>query len=167
MVCLDHTAQVSQGEGQAALNLVFQTSGLKFSLAVVCIFDLTFFQICSSDCSPKQGYTGPGGEAHPCQPKSLKFYPTPACLQFPSYLTLPSPPSLASLSARECLPFVPSSRGCQYSHPPLAFVSGPSRLLLAAFQGQSLHPFLLPPIMLYKSPLSDIFSISPSLLIPH
>lgn len=116
---MDHTAQVSQGEGQAALNLVFQTSGLKFSLAVVCIFDLTFFQICSSDCSPKQGYTGPGGEAHPCQPKSLKFYPTPACLQFPSYLTLPSPPSLASLSARECLPFVPSSRGCQYSHPPL------------------------------------------------
>lgn len=42
VVCLDHTAQVSQGEGEAALNLVFQTSGLQFSLAVVCIFDLTF-----------------------------------------------------------------------------------------------------------------------------
>ena len=117
MVRLDHTTQVSQGEGEAALNLVFQTSGLQFSLAVVCIFDLTFFQICSLDCSPKQGYTGPGGEAHPCQPKSLKFYPTPACLQFPSYLTLTSPPSLASLSAHECLSFVPSLRGCQYSHP--------------------------------------------------
>ena len=51
--------------------------------------------------------------------------------------------------------------------PTLAFVSGPTLLLLAAFPGQSLHPCLLPPIMLYKCPLSDIFSISPSLLIPH
>lgn len=77
VVCLDHTAQVSQGEGGAALNLVFQISGLQFSLAVVCIFDLTFFQICPSDCSLRQGSTSPGGEAHPCQPKGFLLSNSP------------------------------------------------------------------------------------------
>lgn len=76
-----------------------------------------------------------------------------------SYLTLTSPPSLASSPAHGCMSFVPSERLPVLSPTlPLSLAHHASFLMLSS---QSLHPFLLPPVMLYKSPLSDTFSISP------
>lgn len=101
---------------------------------------------------------------HPSVHSCLTFYPIswlPQISKTPhSYYHLHPRPLLSHM-----ILLVPSPRGCQYSHSPLAFISafsGPWPLLPAAFPGESFHPFLHLPwsCCTRDSPVWCLFNLS-------